>query len=160
MTVRPGLWRPIIVIPWAMLAGLFIALGVSKLAVSQPGQAVVAFAGPVLLFLLAWVRARSVRLEIAESVVLARQGRWRGHPDREAPRSEIRAIHYFPRMISFRGPDNKPIMTIDGNYTLRQMMKVAVTLEVPLYDHARWLGMRKISIGRLLYDPASRHSVS
>jgi hypothetical protein len=63
-------------------------------------------------------------------------------------------------MISFRGPDNKPIMMIDDNYTLRQMMKVAGVLEAPLYDHTRLLGMRKVRIGRLAYDPSSRYPVS
>ena len=159
ITVRPGLRRPSVVIPWVISDALLIALGISRLAVGQPGQAAVLFMSPVVFFLVMWVRARPVRLEITDSAVLARQGRWRGHPDMEAPRSETRAIHYFPRMISFRGPDNQPIMMIDCNYTLRQMMKVARVLGVPLYDHTRMLGMRKVRVGRLVYDPASRHPV-
>jgi hypothetical protein len=116
--------------------------------------------GPVVIGLFCWVVIRFMpdrtRLEVTESAVLSRQQGWRGtqKPDKQAARNEIRAIHYFPDMISFRGLDNKPIMLINRNYTLAQMLKVAAELHVPLYDHRRWLGLRRIHIGRLAYNPA------
>jgi hypothetical protein len=160
VAVRPGLWRPSVAIPWGVVVGLFIAGAISEFVGGNPGQAAVALTAPVLLFLLAALRARSVRLEVTESAVLARQGRWRGHPDLEVPRNEIRAIHYFPRIISFRGPDNEPFMRIDCNYTLRQMTKVADVLGVRLYDHRGSLGLREVRIGRLAYDPDSPRQLS
>jgi len=140
-------------IPMGFVLCLSIALAVSKFAVDQPGQAVVALMIPVVICLIMGFRTRSVRLEISESVVRAKQGHWRGHPDKQALRSEITSIHYFPRIISFRGLDNKPIMMIDPNYTVRQMVRVASVLGVRMYDHTRWLGMRKtVNTGRLVYQ--------
>lgn len=51
-------------------------------------------------------------------------------------------------------------MMIVPNWTLRQMIEVAGELGVPLFDHRRWLGMRMVDMGRLVYDPASPHPVS
>ena len=154
--IKPGWWRASVVIPVGIGSCIFIAGAVTEFAADRPGQAVAALMGPVLFFLIAGFRTRSVRLEISENVVLAKQGHWRGHPDKQAPRSDIRAIHYYPRLISFRGPDNKPIMMIDPNYTVRQMVRVASVLGVRMYDHTRWLGMRKTAnTGRLVYQPES-----
>ncbi len=158
MIVRPGWWRLSTMIPLVMLIGLFGALAVSKFAVGQPGQAAVALVGPVLVCLIAWLRTLPVRLEVTDTAVRAKQGGWRRQPDKQVSRSEIRAIHYFPMMISFRGPDNESIMMIEPHWTRPQMLKVADELKIPLYDHTRWLGMRKVSMGRLTYDPASRAS--
>ena len=135
----PGFW-----VLCAILEGMFIAL-----AVIRPDQALlVLVGGPLLISVIGWARWRAVRLEIAESVVRARQGWYL--PDKQVDRSEISAIHYFPSVISFRGPDRKPIMKIAPNYTLRQMLEVADVLAVPLYDHQRWLGLREVSTGRLV----------
>jgi hypothetical protein len=160
MTVRPGNSRPTVVITALFVAGVSIAIGAPKLRV-DPVPAVLACVGPVLvLYLTINVLARSVRLKVSENTVLARQGGWRGHPDLEVPRDEIRAIHYFSRVISFRGPDDEPFMRIDPNYTLRQMTTVARLLGVPLYDHKRWLGLREVRMGRLVYDPTASDRVS
>ena len=143
-TIRPGLLQPGFLIGCAVLVGMF-----TTLAVFQPDQALWwLVVGPLLIAVVGWARLRGVRLEITESVVRARQGWYL--PERQAARSEISAIHFFPSVISFRGPDRKPIMKIAPNYTLRQMLDVADVLAVPLYDHRRWLGLRKISIGRLV----------
>ena len=152
ITIRPGLWRAVVMIPFGIVSGVCIAGAVSEIAVGNPGAAVLALLVPVAMLLVVEFRARSVRLEITDSVVLAKQGHWRGHPDMQAPRNEIRAIHYFPRIISFRGPDKKPVMMIDCNYTMRQMVRVAGVLKVPMYDHTRWFGMRTVDKGRLVYN--------
>jgi hypothetical protein len=145
--------------PWVILAGIFIAIAFNQFTTGQPVAGVIALVGPVVIFLFSWVfvrfRLRPIRLEITESTVRARQGNWHGQPDMEMPRSQIRAIHYFPRLISFRGLDDKPVMMIYPQYTLRQMRKVAAELDVRLFDHTRWLGLRKIKVGRLAYVPAS-----
>jgi|SRR5580692_10144821 len=153
--IKPGLWRASVVIPLGIVACIAIAGAVSEFIADRPGEAVAALLAPVVIFLIIVFRARSVRLEISESVVLAKQGHWRGHPDKEAPRSDIRAVHYYPRIISFRGPDNKPIMMIDANYTVRQMAQVASLLGVRLFDHRRWDGIRRVDKGRLVYQPDS-----
>lgn len=158
-TIRPGLWRAVVVIPFGIVSAVCIAGAVTEIAAGSPGSAVLALLIPVVGILVLKFRARSVRLEISDSVVLAKQGHWRGHPDMQAPRNEIQAIHYFPRIISFRGPDKKPIMMIDSNYTVRQMVRVAGVLNVPMYDHTRWLGMRSVDTGRLVYSSESSQRV-
>ncbi|HEV3380094.1 MAG TPA: hypothetical protein VG142_03860 [Trebonia sp.] len=134
----------------AVLAGILIMTGVF-----QPSSAVVLLVCFVLMFLMAWARTIPVRLEITETEVRARQGRWRGKPDVEAPRGEIRAIRYYPARISFRGADDEPLMEPEPHWTVRQMVKVAVELGVPLYDHKGTLGPEELIEGRLAYDPAS-----
>jgi hypothetical protein len=153
--IRPKLWRPGIVVPVGFVACISAAGAVSEFVADQPGQAVAALMCPVVIMLIIGFRTRSVRLEITDSVVLARQGHSRAHPDKQAPRADIRAIHYFPRIISFRGQDKQPIMMIAPNYTLRQMTQVAAMLGVCLHDHTRWYGTRRVDRGRLVYQPES-----
>ena len=152
MTVRPALWQPSIVIIWSVLFGMFIAA-----AVIWPGQAVEWLAFLPLVCLVGWVRVRAVRLEITDSVVRARQGWYL--PDKQVPRSQIRAIHYYPDVISFRGPDHKPIMRTRCEWSLRQMITVADELRVPVYDNRRFFNLRTARVGRLVYDPAASHPV-
>ena len=162
MKVRPGNWRLGVVVPLALIGGVCLAIGVDQLASDQPAQASFAAAvwTPVLFYCVINLVALRIRLEITDSVVRARQGRWRGHPDLEMPRNDVLAIHYFTQVISFRGPDDKPFMRIDCNYTLRQMRTVAELLGVRLYDHRRRLGLREVGIGRLVHDPAASDRVS
>lgn len=159
MTIWPG-WRFGSVVGWGTLTAGFIVGAVSEFVAGHLAAGMTALLIPVGLYLLSWVlirfRPRPIRLEVTQSMVRARQGKWRGAPDKEAPRSEIRAIHYLPDLISFRGVDNdNPLMIIQPQYSLRQMRKVAAELHVRLYDHTRWLGLRRIDVGRLAYDPAS-----
>jgi hypothetical protein len=149
MRIRPG-WRTIDVISWSAMVGMFIAF-----ACIWPAQAGTYLSGPVLIGLVAWIRMRSLWLEVTDSAVLVRQGGLRGKRDRQTPRDAITAIHYFPNLISFRGPHNGTITMITPNYTRRQMLRVAEMLDIPLYDHTRWLGLRKVRVGRLAYDPGS-----
>lgn len=160
MTLRSGIWRLVYVIPGVVVVVPCMIGGVTGLMADKPVQAVGAFACPVVLYLVVTLLSRRVRLEITDSLVRARQGGWRGHPDLEVPRNEVRAIHYFPGKISFRGPDDEPFMRIDPNYTARQMKTVAVFLRVPMYDHQRWFGLRKVSMGRLVYKPAKSDPAS
>lgn len=135
--------------------GILACICVTSAAIWWSRQAWVMLVVLVLVVAMAEVRSLPVRLEITESVVRARQGGWRGQPDKEVSRNDIRSIHYFPMMISFRGPDNTPIMKTEPHWTLRQMLKVAGELKVPLYDHTRWYGTREAHMGQLAYDPAS-----
>jgi hypothetical protein len=153
ITIKPGLWRPGVVIVWSLVVGMFVAF-----AVIWPSQAVTWLMGLPLSFSIAWVRVRAVRLEITESTVRARQGWYL--PDEQVPRSQIRAIHYYPDVISFRGPDRKPIMRTRSEWSLRQMIAVAGELRVPVYDNRRWHNLRTARVGRLVYDPAAPHPVS
>jgi hypothetical protein len=73
----PGAWAAI-----AILAGMFIAA-----AVYRPGQALGLLAGAVLVVVIGWVRVRAVRLEITDSTVRVKQGRFL--PEKEAARSDI-----------------------------------------------------------------------
>lgn len=135
-----------------ILAGMFIAA-----AVYRPDQWPGLSAGAVLVAVITWARLRAVRLEITDSVVRIKQGWYL--PERQAARSDVTAIHYFPRVISFRGPDGKPMIRVMPDWSLRQMLEVAVELGVPLYDHRGWLGLRKVSIGRLVDHPVPRDAV-
>ena len=159
LTIWPGL-GPLSTILVAIATAGFTAGAVSEFAAGQVAVGMIPLLTPPVLILFGWVllriRPRQIRLEVTENMVRARQGNWRGAPDMEAPRSEITAIHFFPGTISFRGLDNKPIMLIQPQYTVRQMRKVAAELRVTLYSHRRWLGLRgDLKIGRLVYDPAS-----
>jgi hypothetical protein len=147
MTIRPGVWRPSIVIPWSLLVGMCIAA-----VVIWPGQAAGAVTALLLIGLIAWVAVRPIRLEITESVVRSRQGRRRG-PDEQVSRSEIRAIHYFPHVIIFVNSDRGPIMRTRPEWTLRQMRTVADVLGVRLYDNRHWSRLWPVRVGRLVYDP-------
>jgi hypothetical protein len=152
-TIRPALWQPSIVIVWSVLLGMFVAA-----AVIWPGQAIEWLAFVPLACLVGWVRVRTVRLEITDTVVRVRQGWYLA--DKQVARSEIRAIHYYPDVISFRGPDRKPVMRTRCEWSLRQMIKVAAELQVPVYDNRRLCNLRTARVGRLVYDPASRRPVS
>jgi hypothetical protein len=123
--------------------------------VFQPSSAMVLLACFVLLCLMAWARTIPVRLEITETEVRARQGRWRGQPDVAALRGEIRAIRYYPARISFRDANDEPLMEPEPHWTVRQMVRVAIEVGVPLYDHKGALGVEELSEGRLAYDPVS-----
>ena len=160
MTLRPGYLRLSIMVPVVIVVAPSIAVGVAGLWAGKPDQASEALVPLAALYVVLRFAARSIRLEITESVVRARQGKWRGHPDLEVPRNDIRAIHYFPRIISFRGPDDEPFMRIDSNYTLSQVRTVAELLRVPLYDHKRWLGLREASMGRLVYKPTASDRIT
>lgn len=150
MTLGPGVRRFSVVIVWGGLIGMFIAA-----AFIWPHQAVGALITPVVLVVMAWIRLLPIRLDVTESVVRVRQGK-RSGPTVEVPRSDISAIHFSPGAIGLWGPDpGTPILTLNPEWTLRQMLRVARELEVPLYDHRRWLGLRKDSEGRLVYDPSN-----
>lgn len=92
------MWRLSVVIPWAFLFGIFITG-----AILAPHQAIAALTAPLLIGLISWAAVRRVRLDVTETVV--------------------RAIHYLPRVISFRGPSGESIMMIRAEYTKRQMLK-------------------------------------
>jgi hypothetical protein len=40
-----------------------------------------------------------------------------------------------------------------GARSVRLTLELAALLEVRLYDHTRWFGMRRVDAGRLAYDP-------
>ncbi len=92
-TIRPRPGRSAFVL-FAVLVGMYIAI-----AVYRPDQVLWVLASAALVAVIGWARWRATRLEITESVVRAKQGWYL--PEKEAARSEIRAIHYFPRLISF-----------------------------------------------------------
>jgi hypothetical protein len=134
MKLAPGWWRLSVMIPMAVVIGIYVAI-----AVARPPYALWCLAGVVLLVAASWAVAIPVRLVITETTVEARQP----SPGKHMPRDEVLVIRYFRRTISFRGPDDEPAMIIPSQWTLRQMMRVAEELQVPLYDHRRWrwLGM-------------------
>lgn len=158
-TVKPNDWRASVSVPWAIVTVLSAGVGIAKFATDQPGQGLIGLAIPVLYYLLIRFVSRSIRLEITESVVRARQGGGNGHRDREVPRHDVLAIHYFPRSIGFRGPGDDAFLKIRQEYTLRQMKTVAEFLRVPLYTHERALGARGTSEGRLVYKPSESDRV-
>jgi hypothetical protein len=111
----PGAWAA-----FAILAGMFIAA-----AVYWSGQALGLLPGALLTVVIGWIRVLGVRLEITGSTVRVKQGQFQ-HA-KEAARSDITAIHYFSNAISFRGPGDEPMMRAAPNWTLRQMLEVAVS---------------------------------
>lgn len=149
-TIRPTVWQPSIVIAGSALIGMFVAGAVIW-------QAPAWLAVLPLVFLVAWLRGRPVRLEITESAVRAILG-WHS-PAGQVPRSQIEAIHYYPDVISFRGPEGKPLLRIRAEWSLRQVIAAAAELKVPVYDNRRFHNLRTARVGRLVYDPATPHRV-
>jgi hypothetical protein len=152
ITIRPGFRKPGTVISAVVVTGFCLVP-----VVLQPvsAGAVMGLVTLVVVYSLFWIMARQIRLEITETEVRARQ-RWaRGRPDQEALRGEIRSIHYCPSRISFRGADGQPLMEPADIWTVREMVRAAEELQVPLYDHRGLLRLEELSEGRLAYDPAS-----
>lgn len=143
--IRPRPQRSVLILS-AVLVGSFVAMGLY-----WPGYVLWLLLGLLCVAVIYWARWRATQLEITEDLVRVRQG-W-NIPDRQAVSSEISAIHYFPQVISFRGPDQKPIMKVAPSWPMRQMVDVANELGVPLYDHRAWLGLRKVKTGRLVNSP-------
>lgn len=148
MRLWSGWWRLSMAFSWAIMLGIFVPLAVT-------GQAVMALGMLLLFAVIGCLASIWQQLEITETTVKARQGRY---GTKQAPRSEVRAIHYLPRVISFRGPDDEPMMMVKPLWTRRQMLKVARELNVPLYNHMRWLGLRTAQDGRLEFDPAAHRA--
>jgi hypothetical protein len=155
ITIRPSFWRPGNVIS-AVVIGAFCLIPAVFL-LGSPTAAI----GPVsfaIAALMVWLLMRPIRLEITETEVRARHG-WSHAPlgKKEALRSEIRSIHYAPSRFSFRGSDGQPLMETSDIWTVRDMVKAAEELRVPLYDDRveGLLRARELSEGRLVYDPVS-----
>lgn len=143
--IRPRPQRSVFILS-AVLVGSFVAMGLYR-----PGYVLWLLLGLLCVAVIYSARWRATRLEISEDLVRVRQG-W-NIPDRQAVRSEITAIHYFPQVISFRGADQKPIMKVAPSWPMRQMLDVADELGIPLYDHRIWFGLRKVKTGRLVNTP-------
>lgn len=153
MTLRPGLVRLwSVMVPLAFLIAVFAVPLSFQSAAAMPRDALESLVSIAVICAMGWLAGLTIRLVVTETTVEARLGRRYGN-DQRALRSEIRAIHYFPRLISFRGPDDEPIMMLRPLWTRRQMLKVARELNVPLYNHMRWLGLKDVQEGRLEYDP-------
>jgi hypothetical protein len=156
--IRPEIWRPRNVIAAMVIGGFCIIPAVfvwgSPTAIIGPVSLAVAA-------LVSWLVWLPVRLEITETEVRARQGAARGQygMKTDAFRSEICSIHYLPTRISFRGPDGQQVMESVLQWTLRDMLRAAEVLQVPLYDHRGGpLRIRELSTGRLVNHSVSRQS--
>jgi hypothetical protein len=152
VTIRPGFRRPREVISAVVITGFCLTP-----VVLQPISlgAVMGLGTLVVMYSLFWFLAHQIRLEITETELRARQSWARGLRDLEALRSEIRSIHYCPARISFRGADGQPLMEPADMWTVREMLRAAEELQVPLYDHRGALRLEELSEGRLVYDPVS-----
>jgi hypothetical protein len=148
MTVRPTWWQPSIVIYWAIVAGSCVVAAVLR----WPGGDY-SFGALLLLWLLAWARVRTIRLDITEKVVRRQRGLVGPDKYRQVARSRIRAIHYYPNMISFSGPGGRPLMRTKAEWSLKQMVAVAAELQVPIYDNRRFLNLLPARVGRPVYKP-------
>lgn len=145
MTVRPTWWQPAIVIVWSILLGSGIVVAVLVPAGTKLLGVV------VLLGLVAWLRTRAIRLEVTAGTVGVRLSRFR--PPEQVDRGVIRAIHYYPDIITFRGPENSVVMRMRAEWSLKQMIQVAKVLRVPVYDNRSRLKLVRARMGTLVYDP-------
>jgi hypothetical protein len=154
ITIRPKVWRPSNVTYAVAIGGFCLSPLVFRL---DTFSELMGLACLVFMALLFWLLMRPIRLEITETEVRARQG-WAPAPlgKSEALRSDIRSIHYLPKRFSFKGADGEVLMEPVDIWTVRDMVKVAEELRVPLYDdRVGLLGVRELSEGRLVYDPVS-----
>jgi hypothetical protein len=156
VTIKAGYRQPSIVIPGVAFGALCLAPVVFQMGAFPEFMGLGCLVFIAVLF---WLLMRPVRLEITETEVRARQGWARGQSRKnkyEALRGEIRSIHYCPSRISFRRADGEPLMEPVDIWTVRDMVKAAEELRVPLYDHRLGVfGVRELSAGRLVYDPES-----
>lgn len=148
MTVTPTWWQPSIVLSWSWLV---VVCAVA--AFTQP-KGYFSFGALLLLWSLAYAAVRSIRMEVTETVVRVKRGWWRGNPIREVARSRIRAIHYYPKTITFCGPAGGPIMRTKAEWSLKQVIAVAAELQVPVYDNRQCLNLLPTKVGRLAYSPS------
>jgi hypothetical protein len=130
--------------------GATLALGVAATLYRPSFGLPLLLSIPAVLLVAIWLYSRLIRLEITETLVRALQGGVRGHPNLEALRSEIREIHYYPMRISFQGEDLRPVMEPYPNWTLKQVLKVADLLGVPLYDHRGLFHLEELAVGRIV----------
>lgn len=150
LTVRYKVWQTSTVVS----AGIVTSL-CAVAAVAEPRAYLPLLLAPVLLVCMFWLASRAMRLQVTQTMVRARAGRWHGRPDVETPRIEICEIHYCPARISFLGTHGQPLMEPYPLWTLNQVRQVADLLDVPLYDHRGWLHLRELAVGRLVNrDPS------
>jgi hypothetical protein len=156
ITIKPSFWRAGNVFWTVLIGGSCLSPLVFQLGAFPElmGLGTLAF-----MTGLAWLLMRPIRLEITETEVRARQGWTTGRlgKSQDAFRSEIRSIHYLPKQIGFRWADGQPLMETVDNWTLRDMVKAAEELRVPLYDD-RVEGLLRVQVlseGRLVYDPVT-----
>jgi hypothetical protein len=149
LTIRFKLWQTNTVIPVGILTPLCVAL-----VVYEPG-AYPMLLGPVLIACMLWYGSRVIRMEITPTVVRARQGRWHGQPDLEAPRAEICEIRYCPSRIIFTGTHSQSLMEPFPHWTLKQVLEVAELLDVPFYDHRGRFHLEELAVGRLVRGDSS-----
>lgn len=148
MTVRPTWRQPSIVIIWSILTGLCVAA-----SILLPGGDS-SFGVLLVLWLFGWIHVRAIRLEVTETEVLVKRGRLWLTKTRQVTRSQIRAIHYYPDVVSFRGPSGSPLMRTRAEWSLKQMIAVAVELQVPVYDNRQCLNLLRTRVGQLVYKPS------
>jgi hypothetical protein len=154
LTIRYKVWQANTVVSLGIVTAVCVGL-----VIYQPGAAPMLL-GPVVVFVIGYLRTRALRLEVAPSVVRARQGGLRGRPDLEAPRGEVYEIHYCPRRIIFQGSFGRPVMEPYPFWTLEQVLQVADVLDVPVYDHRGRFSLREFAreelcAGRLVKGDSS-----
>ncbi len=147
------MWPLSAVFIWSILAGLCIAA-----AILLPGGDS-SFGYLLVLWLFGWVRVRAIRLEVTKTAVSVKRGRFALTTTRQVARSQIRAIHYYPDVISFRGPDGRPLMRTRADWSLKQMIAVATELQVPVYDNRQCLNLLRARVGQLVYKPLEEQPV-
>lgn len=148
MTVTPTWWQPSIVLTWSWL------VLVCAIAAATEPDGPYSFGALLLIWLLTYGAVRSIRMEVTETMVRVKRGWLRGNPVREVARSRIRAIHYYPKTITFCGEAGGPIMRTKAEWSLKQVIAVATELQVPVYDNRRFLHLLPTRAGRVVFNPS------
>jgi hypothetical protein len=133
----------------AALAALF-AVG----AVARPQQAAWSVGAFFFGAAIAAARLAATRLVITDSEVRYDQG-WFLR-SRKAQRAQIRSIRQFAWYLGFLGSDGKSVLWVAGHWKMSQLTHMAEVLDVPLFDHRGWLGLRSVKKGRRVSVPGQQ----
>jgi hypothetical protein len=130
-------------------AGLLIFAAMCTVGgVARPAQAAWCLGAFLVGTVMAVTRHFMTRIVITEDVVRYDQGPLVPKP--EVARQDVRAVRRHPWTVAFCGPDGRHILTIGGHWTVNQLTEIAGMLEVPLFDHRIWYGLRSVKKGRLI----------
>jgi hypothetical protein len=143
MTIRMSWLQPGAFVPLAGLACMFAVLSVAR-----PSASIAYAIGFAVIAAMVGAQIMATRIVLTGSLVVFDQGRLT--PKQQASRQRISAIRIFPLYVVLSDSSRNRILTIGGHWAMKQLLKIASVLEVPIYDHRGWSGLRSVKEGRLV----------
>jgi hypothetical protein len=141
--IRASWFQPAGLAIFAVLLGFFVFL-----SVAEPHDAVVYALFFLAILAMGGAQLAVTRVVITGDTVVFDQGRFT--PKRQAARHRLRSVQCFPLRTALADSYGEQVLPIYFHLSMKQLQGLAITLNVPLYDHRRWLGLRSAQEGRLI----------